>query len=355
MRQHITDARCPSFDANASTVQNQSGSEWDQFLTVGDFHTLRQDAAKRLEYTLRCQFCSARFSRQMYLSAHLAQAHPGLWQDSQGPLRLLLATVYKSHGCFCNPATSERSLTHICPALRQVAMAYTRSSLDILVPTQFHDNLINQKLQHIRNTPVFPLIRDALLARDFATLWTNSTILAFLSNWCLVCGGPFHHAELALHLQRDHELETQDTLILLHGLKPERFISDPIALRLDNCASSLQTAMDFATWAPDSQDQEMMDAFRELAPYLRLPADKGTREEEPDTKQARPRQHQDQEDPKPMMAFLQKLATLVIQHDKDLCLQSRQDSFIFFMQTSSMGILPGLTKTATEWEKSLTV
>eukprot|EP00435_Cladocopium_sp_Y103_P027159 s2933_g6.t1 len=349
MRQHITDARCPSFDASASTVQTMSGSAWTQFLQGGDFHALRQDASKRLEYTLRCQFCSTRFSRQNDLSAHLAQVHPDLWQSSQGPLRLLLATAYQTHGCYCNPATIERSVTHICPVLRQVAMAYAQSDLDILVPTQFHDNLIQQKLQHLRDTPVFPLIRDALMTRDFAALWTNSNILAFLSNWCLICGGPFHHAELALHLQRDHKQETQDTLVFL------QFISDPIARPFANCASFLLTAMDFTAWAPDSQDQEMMDAFRELAPYLRLPADKRTREAEPALKQARPRQQRDQEDPKPVMVFLQRLATLVIQHDKDLCLQRKQDSFIFFMQTSSMGILPGLTKAATEWKKSLTV
>eukprot|EP00435_Cladocopium_sp_Y103_P005223 s5033_g1.t1 len=112
--------------------------------------------------------------------------------------------------------------------------------------------------------------------------------------------------------------------------------------------------MDFLHYTPDEQDAQMMEVFQHLAPLIRSPADKRAREDEPPEKVARPKQTPllNQSNP-PVMMFLQKLAHLVVQHDRDLCLQRRHDSFIFFMQTNTHGILPGLTQAAVEWKSSM--
>eukprot|EP00435_Cladocopium_sp_Y103_P003027 s2221_g1.t1 len=218
IRQHINDGRCAHFDASASHISRDVGRNWDFLLASGDFDLLYKDPRRRMTSTLHCQFCGARYTRQMDLSAHLAQIHPELWMSSHSTLRLLLETIYRSRGCACNPSTSDRSLTHICPALRQIAMAFCNSTIPMLIPTKFTEEHVIQKLSHAPTAPALPLIQQALMHRDFPALWTTAAITDLLRHTCLLCGGTFHPAELALHIQRAHMQETQHFEIYMNQL-----------------------------------------------------------------------------------------------------------------------------------------
>eukprot|EP00435_Cladocopium_sp_Y103_P073905 s131_g45.t1 len=218
VRQHINDARCAHYDASASPETRNMDRNWDFLLASGDFRILKHDARRKMSCTLHCQFCFAKYTRQLDLSAHLAQAHTELWMTSHGTLRLLLDTVYGPLGCMCNPSASDRSLTHTCPALRQAAMAFHRSQVPLLIPTQFTPALIAEKLQFVPAHPALTLIQQALINRDFTTLWTQPDIATLLRTHCLMCGGVYHPAELALHIQRDHVLEAQRSHIFMQQL-----------------------------------------------------------------------------------------------------------------------------------------
>eukprot|EP00435_Cladocopium_sp_Y103_P007033 s5033_g2.t1 len=170
LRQHIADARCPNFDAGASSISRDVHTSWHELLSSGDFQSLYQNSSLRLEYTLRCQFCSSRYARSTDLATHLSEAHPDLWMSSQGVLRMLLSTVFHQFGCCCNPATSQRGLTHICNALRQTAMAMQHSNVELLVPTQFDAVLLRDKFFHLPANPAVPLLEHSLASRNFAAL-----------------------------------------------------------------------------------------------------------------------------------------------------------------------------------------
>lgn len=204
LQRHIVDSRCAHFDPDASPQTLAAADKWHGLLFSGDFSRKALTAQQRLQLTLWCQFCGQTYARQNDLAAHLMQAHSEVWHKSQAMLRFLLQTVYAVHSCICNPQASDQGRTHICAALRQVAMAFVLSAQAVFVPVQFDRQGLHMQLQHIQQFSPCLQIQDVILSRQFDQLWCNPAILQFLRRHCLLCGGQFSPAALVGHLLTQH-------------------------------------------------------------------------------------------------------------------------------------------------------
>lgn len=209
LRRHILDGRCELFDPGATAQPLDAATKWSEVLQQGELTRATLTPAQRQDLTLVCQLCGQRYSRQNDLGAHLQHAHSNTWQASQESLRFLIQAVQAKHGCQCNPSCHGQGRTHICMLLRQFSMIYMLSSQDVLVPTQYHQDLLNKLLRHIDHLPLYQTIHDTLYTRQFEDLWQQPGLSGLLSQWCIQCGQQHHPAALVVHHWQMHGEDSQ--------------------------------------------------------------------------------------------------------------------------------------------------
>ena len=110
----------------------------------------------------------------------------------------------------------------------------------------------------------------------------------------------------------------------------------------------------------DQYDHELMKSFRQLGSLLQAASlYKREKEEEPQHKRAKQEQSTEGHDPgqsksqvqAAMMGMMKVMATLLLQHERSIQLQHRQDSFVIYAQVSPQGAVPLLTQLAVDWKK----
>ena len=207
LRRHITEGRCPEFDPLASSQTCDVESTWGQLLRQGKVYKGALSAIQRLRLTTHCQLCGMSYDRQGDLVAHLLQTHGPIWQRSQPLLRFLLQTTQLQHGCMCNPMSNEFSVTHVCVGVRQIAMLYEQSTVDVLVTHQFQEGDMRQALEPIANDPMFEPLIQTLVCREFDRLWTAPEMQQLLRTRCIICGGYYRADNMMHHLLTMHPEE----------------------------------------------------------------------------------------------------------------------------------------------------
>lgn len=108
----------------------------------------------------------------------------------------------------------------------------------------------------------------------------------------------------------------------------------------------------------DLYDQELLESFKHLGPLLQAASQyKRESAEEPHSKRPKQEAPAGADTPNPrqqtqtaMMNMMKLMAALVLQHEKNLQLLSRQDSFVFYAQVNPQGAVPLLADLATEWK-----
>ena len=204
LRRHITEGRCMDFDPLASSQTCDVDSTWGEILRQGNVSKGSLSAIQRLRLTTQCQLCGMSYDRQGDLVAHLLQSHGPVWQRSQPALRFLLQTIQSHHGCLCNPMSNEFSVTHVCVGLRQIAMLFEQSSVNVLVPHQFLETALRPAFASIANDPMVDRLIQTLIRREFDHLWTAPEFLTLLRSRCVLCGGFYRPASMMHHLLTMH-------------------------------------------------------------------------------------------------------------------------------------------------------
>ena len=216
VRQHICQGQCPQFDATRRPYQQTIQARWEELLLTGAFGTLSRSPTDRQHLTLRCQLCPAAFSRSMDLCLHLQTVHTHEWTLSQPTMQLHMLTNYSSLGCLCNPHPTSRSITHSCPAYRQLSMLAVRLPEELLIPWPLPPADVSAALTHLREHPAHDLLTQFLIGRQFSQLWQDELCSAALRNYCSLCGGHFTADVLREHLTRAHS----STLVAMDALMP---------------------------------------------------------------------------------------------------------------------------------------
>ena len=193
-----------SFDPLSSPQPLNAADRWSSLHAAGQFTAPVLTAIHRIKLTLTCQFCGTRYQRQGGLVAHLLQSHPALWNNSQETLRFLLQTVIAHTGCLCNPQVHQNNRTHVCTVVRQLAMAFHQSELEVLVPTVYSPQLLDAMLVNLGNTEQIQRLRVLLHDRQFSSLWQDLDVLILLRTRCVICGGFYHATQMMYHLLTMH-------------------------------------------------------------------------------------------------------------------------------------------------------
>jgi hypothetical protein len=108
----------------------------------------------------------------------------------------------------------------------------------------------------------------------------------------------------------------------------------------------------------DQSDTELLQSFQHLGPllmqasqYMREkdeePLNKKLKQEPVGADKAAPQPNQQN---KALLTLIHHLAKVVLQHDRAIQMDRRQDSFVIFAQVSAEGALPLLTSKAKEWK-----
>ena len=393
LQRHILDGRCAQFDPDASPQPLDAASKWMPTLIQGNFTRSALSPGQRQDLTLVCQMCGTRYGRQNDLGAHLQQAHSPLWMASQEMLRFLIQTVQAKNGCQCTPGCHDQGKTHICMMLRQFAMMYMTSPCDLLVPTQFSQDLLDTLLQPILHLPLHQPLKEILQSRQFENLWLTPGTAGLLKQWCVKCGDHFHPAALVIHHWQRHgeysqwatqikfqlfacllRLQDQDNQCNFCGL----MINPPLPLDADstpdrlltmqthfasNCPIVHQVALllqpihgsEHGHGSPRSGTPGIVQALGTSSPGSQPIQTR--KDEEPHAKRPKQEDKGDAEQPltkqqvqNAMMSMMKIMATLVLQHEKSVQLLHRQDSFVFYAQVSPQGAIPLLTQLAVEWK-----
>ena len=90
--------------------------------------------------------------------------------------------------CLCNPCTTTRSVTHICPLYRQLSMQAVRLDDELIIPWLLDDTSIRTSLALIESHPAHPIMHQYLKSRDFVKLWTDPICFDLLRSTCILCG-----------------------------------------------------------------------------------------------------------------------------------------------------------------------
>ena len=215
VRQHVTQGQCPTFDAAKLPYDIPVGTDWISVLQSGDVLGLMTNPSQCMRLTLRCQQCGSGFQRQMDLQNHLQSVHSDHWLRAQPTTQLLISTCAPAIGCLCNPATHSRSVSHICPAYRQLAMLMLRTDIPVLVPWRLDLDTIHAKLCNVWTHPTIETLLAFLRDRSFHTMMSDPTIHQLLSSTCLWCGSEPHPLTLHAHIQTAHPLEAARQIDLL--------------------------------------------------------------------------------------------------------------------------------------------
>lgn len=181
---------------------------------------------QRLSLTLHCQLCGVRFERQQDLIQHLQMDHADRWTAAQTMTQLLMQVGNMDTSCVCNPQTTSRGLSHVCPAYRQLSMLALRVDQDLFLPWTFDREHIRCFLAGIQNQAVVDLITQTLEDRRFSDIWTQPSVCHLLSTTCLICRGTFHPAVLCEHVKAMHSNSCTSIPALLPQLLPKTVTCD---------------------------------------------------------------------------------------------------------------------------------
>ena len=204
VRQHITRGQCPAFHAAKPIDEMPVAQHWQNIIIHGNLNQLMQSPMQRLSMTLHCQLCGVRFERQQDLVQHLQMVHADRWTAAQSMTQLLMQVGHMETPCVCNPQTTSRGFSHVCPAYRQLSMLALRVEHDPFLPWTFDREQTRHFLAGIQNHAVVDMITQLLEERNFTDLWLHPNICHLLSTTCLLCGGTFHPAVLSEHIKAMH-------------------------------------------------------------------------------------------------------------------------------------------------------
>eukprot|EP00438_Fugacium_kawagutii_P034127 Skav216725 [mRNA] locus=scaffold653:82946:84268:+ [translate_table: standard] len=197
-----------NFDPHADCSILPLDPKITQVLNDGNALDHLQDPEDRLRWTVTCMCCGQAYKRSNDLSAHILQCHADLWRQAQPLVQMLRDVWYRVHGClFCNPMLQYPRAQHVCLRLVQLAIHRVRCKAPLLVPYVFQEDdlcLLDKKLE--------PEMQDKIWAplqqRTFSCLWTDPSLVAWLSRFCVVCGrATTSPGELLIHLIQRHQAE----------------------------------------------------------------------------------------------------------------------------------------------------
>ena len=200
VRQHVTLGQCREFDPHRSPSLLPISPEIQLMMQTGDFHPLLQDPMKRMRLTLHCAQCGVTYSRSNDLMLHLQTAHSAMWNQAQAMTKFLVKVLAPIHACVCNPSVNKFTLTHVCPFYRQMAMLWTRSSVELLLPWLSDKGSLTTLMQRCHLHAACQPVIEAIHARQLKRLLQESEMNEFLRSHCVLCGGAFHPALLRDHL-----------------------------------------------------------------------------------------------------------------------------------------------------------
>ena len=220
VRQHITMGQCSAFDPVRPLQSVPVQAEWRQIIESGDVRSLLKAPMQRLHLTTKCQLCRMSYQRASDLALHLQTVHALQWQQSQRIHPLLLTACQALDGCYCNPQTNARGLAHTCPALRQLSMLAIQLHQDLFVPWQYDQQGLACLLTTNQCAAINLQLQQCLIRREFATLWTDPTLMNMMATTCIFCGGEFPPAALRDHVYTHHAPQGDLTLDVLPQLVP---------------------------------------------------------------------------------------------------------------------------------------
>ena len=148
MRQHITQGKCHMFDPHRPPFVQPVAPNWLELIQSGDSASFAQQSVPRMRLTLTCQLYNLGHTRQGDLALHLQTVHADQWLRAMPNTQLLVKYCLSRYGCICNPAVTSRSLSHICPAYRQIPILHLRTEVPVCVPWTIDTELIRIKLRH---------------------------------------------------------------------------------------------------------------------------------------------------------------------------------------------------------------
>ncbi|CAL1162120.1 unnamed protein product [Cladocopium goreaui] len=203
LKSHIVQGRCQFFNPQAATETIDIDPLWREACLDGRFLEILKPPGNRLRLTVVCQACGKGCKRAADLSLHLQTAHARLWRQSQRLTQVLVDIFYQQQ-CFCNPSTGLKRGHHICLPFRQLAMCFHRLACEPFAPTVITDQTLQATLSDKLPRSDRYIIEQALVHRQFKTLWQETAPLKLLRQQCLFCGARPHTADLALHLREEH-------------------------------------------------------------------------------------------------------------------------------------------------------
>ena len=398
LRSHISQSRCLNFDPALPTEVIDVRPEWIEALCQGKLADHLRNAHVRLQLTLRCQHCRAKYTRPADLSGHLQASHGSLWSAAQPLTGHLVALLYEQTGCLCNPSISSHRSHHTCLPLTQLSMLYMRLTKPILyihVPTE--EELTHMYSRHLQRDQIF-LLEKAITDGPPDMHWKNSQMVTLLRDTCVLCAAPMHPADLVIHLHEVHNCRQPLIKFLIQQPLPHYVAeqendfqcfacaqvyntpaaddtSDTAAARLQatqahlraQCPHLLQTAIIFVKAASgtygrrrnarsDRDDRADLDSFPEHGTADRQDTEIGA---EQSCNQAPKKEGHNQSDAAQALPSkinlalaMTQLAKLALQLDREMQLMKKEDTFLFFFgNKGNDSCLHLLMQTTETWAK----
>ncbi|CAL1131358.1 unnamed protein product, partial [Cladocopium goreaui] len=368
VRQHVTLGQCREFDPHRSPSLLPISPEIQLMMQTGDFHPLLQDPMKRMRLTLHCAQCGVTYSRSNDLMLHLQTAHSAMWNQAQAMTKFLVKVLAPIHACVCNPSVNKFTLTHVCPFYRQMAMLWTRSSVELLLPWLSDKGSLTTLMQRCHLHAACQSVIEAIHARQLKRLLQESEMNEFLRSHCVLCGGAFHPALLRDHLIQVHASSLTRLYDILHFLYDTYMKVAHTDYQCAQCNQifnlpllgdptlaeqhSRQTLV-LAHFQQCKETQELMATFSAMAPLLAQHNQK-QKEDERGPKKAKTQHRPPQEEPaQALPQVVMQMAKLLIRLDADQNLLRKQDSFVFYMQMEPESVIHVLTARAKAWHHEM--
>ena len=171
VRQHITRGLCPSFNAATPMEELSVPPSLHQIILHGHLGLLQKSPILRLSMTLYCQLCGVRFERQQDLSQNLQMVHVERWTQAQSTLPLLMQVGTLDTSWICNPQTTARGVSHVCPAFRQLSMIAQKVDQELFLTWTFDLEGARRFLSCVQSHAVIDTILTQLELRYFTDLW----------------------------------------------------------------------------------------------------------------------------------------------------------------------------------------
>ncbi|CAL1145049.1 unnamed protein product [Cladocopium goreaui] len=381
-------------DYKAATETIDIDPLWREACLDGRFLEILKPPGNRLRLTVVCQACGKGCKRAADLSLHLQTAHARLWRQSQRLTQVLVDIFYQQQ-CFCNPSTGLKRGHHICLPFRQLAMCFHRLACEPFAPTVITDQTLQATLSDKLPRSDRYIIEQALVHRQFKTLWQETAPLKLLRQQCLFCGARPHTADLALHLREEHACQhafflfyMEQLLPSVHAMNPDDFqchlcglifnlpahmcpdepLHDRAALVISHlrgsCPVLIQLALLFGSLLNDTEaTTQIMASFGALAPLFRT-QDKSLKLS-PNPRQTKARRKDEHSSPdeemdqlpdgphQPTMRLLSTLAQLALRHDQELQSLRKMDQFILFLSPEQMGALHIMIQETAQWKSQM--